>query len=102
VVRRLDVIAIQEVRGSAQAFQTMMAALGPGWAFLVTDVTQGAGGNNERLAFVFDAARVNLSGLACELVVAADNAGVVPQVLAGQFARTPYAVGFARVVACID
>jgi exonuclease III len=96
VVRRLDVVAIQEVRASAQAFRAMIQALGPGWAFLVTDVTQGAAGNNERLAFVFDVSRVTLSGLACELVVAAENAGIGPQVLAGQFTRTPYAVGFSR------
>lgn len=96
VVRRLDVIAIQEVRASAQAFLAMMAALGPGWAFLATDVTQGSAGNNERLTFVFDTSRVNLSGLACELVVAAQQAGIPAHALAGQFARTPYAVGFAR------
>jgi hypothetical protein len=74
----------------------MMQLLGPGWAYLVTDVTQGKAGNNERLAFVFDTSRVQPSGLACELVVAADQAGIAPGALAGQFARTPYAVSFAR------
>lgn len=45
VVRRFDVIAVQEVRRSAQAF-------------------------------VFDRQRVRPSGLACELVVAAEDAGI--------------------------
>jgi hypothetical protein len=49
VVRRFDVAAIQEVRQSAQAFLLMMQALGKDWAFLVTDVTRGKAGSNERL-----------------------------------------------------
>jgi hypothetical protein len=74
IVRRFDVMAVQEVRRSAQAFLAMMTVLGPDWAYLVTDVTDGRAGNNERLAFVFDPTRLRPSGLACELVVAAaDN-----------------------------
>jgi exonuclease III len=96
VVRRFDVIAIQEVRQSAEAFLAMLQVLGPGWAYLVTDVTEGSAGNSERLAFVFDTARVHPSGLACELVVSAKAAGVSTDALSGQFARTPYAVSFAR------
>ena len=97
IVRRFDVVAVQEVRRSAQAFLAMMTVLGPGWAYLVTDVAGGRAGNSERLAFVFDTTRLRPSGLACELVVAAsDNAAVAPAVLTGQFARTPYAVSFAR------
>src|SRR5437762_7366458 len=45
IVRRFDVVAIQEVRESAQGFLLMMQALGEDWAFLVTDVTQGKYGN---------------------------------------------------------
>jgi endonuclease/exonuclease/phosphatase family metal-dependent hydrolase len=94
VMRRFDVIAVQEVRSSARALLAMMQTLGDGWGFLVTDVTRGPQGNNERLAFVFDRQRVRLSGLACELVVAAENAGIPQDTLQGQFARTPYAVSF--------
>lgn len=71
VVRRFDVVAIQEVRRSGQGFLTMMQDLGDQWAFLVTDVTEGHRGNDERLAFVYDTERLKPSGLACELVVAA-------------------------------
>ena len=31
-----------------------MSFLGPKWAFLMTDITLGAAGNDERMAFVFD------------------------------------------------
>jgi endonuclease/exonuclease/phosphatase family metal-dependent hydrolase len=94
-VRRFDVVAVQEVRRSGMGLLAMMEVLGDDWSFLVTDVTRGSSGNNERLAFVFDRGRVRLSGLACELVVAAENAGIPEEALKGQFARTPYAVSFA-------
>jgi exonuclease III len=95
VVRRFDVVAIQEVRGSANAFLTTIDVLGPDWGYLVTDVTKGDPGNNERLAFVFDRRRVRPSGLACELVVEAEQAGLSADAMTAQFARTPYAVSFA-------
>ena len=95
IVRRFDVVAVQEVRKSAQAFLAMMQALGEDWAFLVTDVTRGSLGNSERLAFVFDRQRVRPSGLACELVVSAEDAGISEEALRGQFARTPYGASFA-------
>jgi endonuclease/exonuclease/phosphatase family metal-dependent hydrolase len=96
IVRRFDVVAIQEVRRSATAFLAMMTALGNSWAFLVTDVTDGRPGNSERLAFVFDTTRVRPSGLACEIVMAANKEGIPEEELTEQFVRTPYAVSFER------
>jgi endonuclease/exonuclease/phosphatase family metal-dependent hydrolase len=54
-----------------------------------------AGGNSERMVFVFDSRRVRPSGLAGELVVAIESeTPAVASTLERQFARTPYAVGF--------
>jgi hypothetical protein len=53
IVSRFDVIAIQELRRSATGFLAMLDRLGPDWAFLTSDVTEGDAGNNERLAFVY-------------------------------------------------
>jgi endonuclease/exonuclease/phosphatase family metal-dependent hydrolase len=89
------VVAVQEVRGNLRALRYLLKELGDDWGFILTDVTQGPAGNDERLAFLFDTQRVKPSGLACELVVWVENG---PQVAAGalsrQFARTPYAVSF--------
>ena len=61
----------------------------------LTDVTEGAPGNAERMAFLFDTRRVQLSGLACELVVPQEQLGPIESgALQRQFARTPYAVSF--------
>lgn len=96
VVSRFDVVAIQEVRGNLTALQTLQAALGPNWATIMTDVTRGKAGNNERMAFAFDRRRVRPSGLAGELVVAIETGtSVTGSELDRQFARTPYAVSFA-------
>jgi endonuclease/exonuclease/phosphatase family metal-dependent hydrolase len=43
---------------------------------------------------VFDRQRVRSSGLACELVVAAEDAGIPQPTLQRQLARTPYACSF--------
>ena len=61
----------------------------------MTDVTRGDAGNSERLGFVFDTRRVEMSGLAGELVIPEDWESIVPSgALQRQFARTPYAVSF--------
>jgi endonuclease/exonuclease/phosphatase family metal-dependent hydrolase len=84
------------VRGNLTALQTLLTALGPNWATIMTDVTRGKAGNNERMAFVFDLRRGRPSGLAGELVVAIETAtSVTASGLDRQFARTPYAVSFA-------
>lgn len=72
-----------------------MGLLGSDWSFLMTDITQGDEGNNERLAFIFDRRRVQPSGLACELVIPPEwKDEVSSDVLSDQFVRTPYAVSF--------
>jgi endonuclease/exonuclease/phosphatase family metal-dependent hydrolase len=96
IVARFDVVAIQEVRGNLTALQTLLTALGPNWGSIMTDVTRGKAGNNERMAFVFDLRRVRPSGLAGELVVAIEEGTSITEgELDRQFARTPYAVSFA-------
>lgn len=64
VVRRFNVVAIQEAKGNLRALRQMLDILGPDWGLILTDVTEGAKGNDERLAFVFDMRRAKPSGLA--------------------------------------
>lgn len=97
ILSRFDVIAIQELQGNLRALRDTMHFLGDNWAFLMTDVTLGDSGNNERLAFVFDRSRLKPSGLAAELVVPPERLEEIsPNALTSQFARTPYAVSFQR------
>lgn len=97
VLSRFDVIAIQELKGDLRALRDTIRFLGDDWSFLMTDVTLGDAGGNERLAFIFNRIRVQPSGLAAELVVPPDRLDRLEgNALAEQFARTPYAVSFRR------
>ena len=91
IIKRMDVVAVQEVKSDTSGLRFMIDNfLGPHWRVILSDVTAGAGGNYERLAFLFDERRVRPSGLAGEVVLPQTQMGD-PQ---KQFDRTPYLVGF--------
>lgn len=95
IVRRFDVVAIQEVKSDTASLRAIYSILGRDWGLILSDVTEGNAGNNERLAFLFDTRRVKLSGLACEIVIPPEHLEHDDaERLNRQFARSPYAVGF--------
>ncbi len=95
IASRFDVVALQEVRGDLKALRHLLRSLGDHWGLILTDVTRGHKGNDERMAFLFDTRRLRLSGLAAELVLPEEWKGVALGDRAlRQFARTPYAVSF--------
>jgi hypothetical protein len=98
IIKKFDIIAVQEVKGDFKALRHALKLLGPHWSFLMTDVTKGNLGNDERLAFLFDTRKVKLSGLACEVVIPDSvleaNKALNNNSLQRQFARTPYCVSF--------
>jgi len=95
IVSRFDVVALQEVRDNIRALRHLLKVLGPHWSFIMTDVTLGDAGNNERMTYLFDTRKLSLSGLAGELVIPKKwMKKIQPDTLQQQFARTPYAVSF--------
>jgi endonuclease/exonuclease/phosphatase family metal-dependent hydrolase len=95
IVRRFDVIAIQEVKRDTSGIRMLLDDfLGAHWRLIVSDVTVGPEGNAERLAFIYDERRVQPSGLAGEIVLPPIETGNGTREPAEQFARTPYIVGF--------
>jgi hypothetical protein len=97
ILQRFDVIAVQEVKANLRALRDILKWLGDDWSFALTDVTHGDKGNDERLAYLFNIKRAQLSGLACELVVPEDlkSPYAAPaNAFQRQFVRTPYAVSF--------
>src|SRR5882762_5232427 len=59
ILSRFDLIAVQEVRDNLDALDDLMYRLGGWWKYLVSDVTFGAQGNNERHAFVYDTRKLS-------------------------------------------
>lgn len=96
IVNRFDLVAIQEVRTLA-ALDHLCRLLGPNWAHLVSDVTEGRSGNEERLAFLYDTRKVRFLGMAGELVlppIETRKGGKRETVPAQQVARTPLMAAF--------
>ncbi|PID95253.1 MAG: endonuclease [Bacteroidetes bacterium] len=95
IIRRFDVVAIQEVKANIRALRDTLKVLGGHWSMILTDVNKGRAGNGERMAYLFDTRKVNLSGLAGELVVPHEwSKKITENALKEQFVRTPYAVSF--------
>jgi hypothetical protein len=97
VVKRFDVMALVEVKRDLEALRLVLRILGPDWAFIVSDVTEGDRGNSERLGFIFNLKRVRPSGLVGELVIPDDELKGAQAIMERQFARTPYTVSFRRL-----
>lgn len=94
ILSRFDLIAIQEVRNNLDALDQLMRMLGRWWKYVVSDVTQGSSGNNERHAFLYDTRKISFGGLAGELVPPAtkDAKGKLKSDFLAS--RTPYFAGF--------
>lgn len=93
ILSRFDLIAVQEVRDNLDALDHLMYILGRWWKYLVSDVTLGQQGNDERLAYLYDSRKLVFGGMAGELIPPAEKKdGQLSQSFA--FARTPFLAGF--------
>ena len=106
-----DLIALQEVNRNLTEFEKLVAILGEGWDYILTDATEGVSGNGERMAFLFDKAKVSFRHIAGEIVLPSGQL-VMPETkrtatrveppnddqpepaVGQQFARTPFLVAF--------
>jgi len=99
IIDHFDLVAIQEVNEKLGKFdQLFRDHLGAGWDYIVTDTTEGAKGNSERLAFAYRTSKVSFAKEAGEIVLPMGQKIAKPgsdmadaQV---QFARTPFSVAF--------
>lgn len=89
IIAAFDLVAVQEIN-DLKSLQALMSILGPDWDYMVTDVTEGRSGNNERMAFVFDRNKILFRKQVGQLVL--PEAELVEG--KRQFARTPFYVSF--------
>lgn len=59
IISRFDIIAVQELKGDLKAFRHMLKLLGNHWSFILTDVSGGNEGNDERIGFYLIPERLN-------------------------------------------
>jgi endonuclease/exonuclease/phosphatase family metal-dependent hydrolase len=88
IITHFDIIAIQEVNANLADLQKLMSLLGDWWEYLVTDVTAGRSGNDERIAFLYDGRKVRFDHLAGEITLPPSKTP------ARQLARSPFICAF--------
>jgi len=69
ILSHFDLIALQEIRRDLDALDYVNKLLGPNWDYIATDVTEGASGNKERMAFLFNRNKVWFRNVAGELTL---------------------------------
>lgn len=81
VLSRFDFVAVQEINELGE-WEKVLRILGPSWEWIATDVTEGTGGNDERLTYLFDKRKVWFQNIAGEVVLPANlliSANVKPK-----------------------
>ena len=93
ILGQFDLIGVVELRDDLHDLGRVLSVLGPYWRAVYSDMIPDAGGNHERVAFVFDKRAVVFNGLAAE--------ASPPRVKKGEeylsedsFWRSPYMASF--------
>ncbi len=66
ILGQFDLIAVTEVRDNLADLAAVLRILGPYWGVVFSDYIRDAGGNRERVAYVYDKRAVTFTGLAAE------------------------------------
>jgi hypothetical protein len=64
-----DLVAVQEINRDLRALEKVMRILGREWDYIATDTTSGTGGNDERMAFLYNTEKVHFRKIAGEIVL---------------------------------
>ncbi len=89
IIDHFDICAIQEVKSNLAPLRRLVKFLGPNWDFFVSDVSTHKGGNNERMAFVYNTNRVFFRNLIGEIVLPREDL-----IDGEQVARSPFFASF--------
>ena len=105
VISCFDLVALQEVNRDLGPLEKLVRILGREWDYIVTDTTEGTGGNGERMAFLYNREKVWFRKIAGEIVLPDGQLVVSPKTVKvdgetvdteakQQFARSPFLVAF--------
>ncbi|BFP43211.1 hypothetical protein FGF1_40560 [Flavobacteriaceae bacterium GF1] len=89
IIDHFDICAVQEIKKDLWPLRRLKNLLGPNWDFFVSDISTHKGGNNERMAFVYNRNKVFFRNLIGEIVLPRED------LIAGeQIARSPFFASF--------
>jgi endonuclease/exonuclease/phosphatase family metal-dependent hydrolase len=66
ILGQFDLVGVVEVRDNLSDLQRLMPILGPYWSAVYSDAIPDAGGNRERICYLFDERAVCFNGMAAE------------------------------------
>ena len=93
ILGQFDLVALVELRDDLTDLGKVLPILGPSWDVVYSDWIDDNGGNNERVAFLFDRRAVTFNGLAAEIDAPRVKDGI--EYLPGKsFWRAPYMCSF--------
>jgi endonuclease/exonuclease/phosphatase family metal-dependent hydrolase len=93
ILGQFDLVALVELRKNLDDLGRVMTFLGPTWDVVYSDWIEDPGGNDERIAFLFDRRGVTFNGLAAE--IDAPRTRKAEEWLAqSSFWRAPYMASF--------
>jgi endonuclease/exonuclease/phosphatase family metal-dependent hydrolase len=93
ILGQFDLIAVVELRDKLRDLQRVLQVLGPYWRAVYSDACLDAGGNRERVAYVYDTRQVAFNGLASAAFARRNKQGTewVPEL---NWWRPPYMASF--------
>jgi endonuclease/exonuclease/phosphatase family metal-dependent hydrolase len=93
ILGQFDLIGVVELRDNLRDLQRVLAILGPYWHAVYSDAALDAGGNRERVAYVYDKRQVAFNGLASAAFARRNKQGSewVPEL---NWWRPPYMASF--------
>lgn len=93
VLRRFDLVGLVELRDDLRDLEAVLRHLGPSWRALYSDCVLDAGGNRERIAYLYDGRAVAFTGFASTVQAPRTKRGgeYLPRV---SWWRPPYAASF--------
>lgn len=66
IIGQFDLVGLVELRDNLSDLQRILPILGPYWDVVYSDAILDAGGNRERICYIFDSRAVRFNGMACE------------------------------------
>ena len=108
IISTFDLVAVQEIQRDMEGLEKLMRLLGHDWDYIVSDTTEGAGGNSERMAFLYNTDKVRFRKMVGEIVLPKGQKIVTHKLIKAQedseepvevsdelqFARSPYVASF--------
>lgn len=93
IINQFDIVGLVELRDNLNDLGRVLKLLGPDWKVVYSDMIPDAGGNRERLAFIYDERAAKFNGLAAEVNPPRKKKGL-EYISEESFWRSPYMASF--------